>query len=240
MSISSLAGNFSANAVANQGSALSAGRRSDRDGDGGGVDRRVGGPGGPGGAFAQAVGQALSQSGLSGAVQQPGGQISGTKDAGSNREGREQNSGAAPDAGQALNAFMHTLFQTMQSAGAPQDATGSAPAADPTAPESAAAAATTPPRSGYSNPASDLENVLQQLGASSGARDSGGGSGVSELKSAFDNLVNALGADGTDGTSSQGSAPDLRAFLQNLQKDLPSEGGSRLPPPTGSVFRASA
>lgn len=238
MSISSLAGNQSANIVAIQGSALSSGRRVGSETEGGGGDRRIGGPGSQGGAFAQAVGQALSRSGLSGAVQQPGGQISGAKDAGSNREGREPGGGNAADAGQALNAFMHTLFQTMQSAGAPQDATGSAPASDPTAPESAAAAATVPPRSGYSNPASDLERVLQQLGASSGARDSSGG--TSELQSAFDNLVNALGADGTDGTSSQGSAPDLRAFLQNLQKDLPSEGGSRLPPPTGSVFRASA
>ncbi len=232
MSVSSVASSYSPNIVAPRNEVQSAGRR-DRDGDGdGGGGRRIGGAGGAGGGFAQAVMQALAQSGLAGNTPSARG-TSGTKDA----DGASEGSGDASSTGQALSAFMHTLFQAMRSAG---DTQGTAPDSAAANDLSASASAAPPARSGYGNPASDLESLLRKLGAGSDVQGGSPGGTVDDLKSAFEKLVSALGADGTDGTSSQGSAPDLRAFLQNLQKDLPSEGGSRLPPPTGSMFRASA
>lgn len=239
MSVSSVASSFSQNIIASQGGVQSAGRR-DLDGDRDGGGRRVGGAGRAGGGFAQAIMHALSQSGLTGATQAAG-RTSGAKDADGDDDGTGQGSANASTAGQALNAFMHTLFQAMRSAGE-TPGTSAPTSTGSTTPASASASAAPPARSRYGNPATDLESLLQKLGAgdTSVQSGSGGSSAIDDLKSAFEKLVSALGANGSNGTASQGTAPDLRTFLQNLQKDLPSEGGSRVPATTGSVFRASA
>lgn len=101
------------------------------------------------------------------------------------------------DIGQAFHEFAHTLFQALRSQG--QDLVEGAG------------------QPGQSRLEQNVKSLLQKITDSTGSDSD---STVSDLTGAFNNLVKALG----DSTSTDDTAPTLRAFLENFQQDLQSGG----------------
>jgi len=193
--------------------------------------------GGAGNSFFQAIGNALSQLGVS----QSGDADSGasatsatTKTSGTAPAGTAQ----TPD--QALQAFVQSLLAAIQSQVSGQSGSGS----------STQAGGGHHHHGGLGKLESGIQNLIQQLGAASSGTtptttagttgsgsstavsptsstgSTGGTSSVGALQSSFNNLLN------TDGIS--GNSATLTSFLQNLEKNLQGSGSS------GNLLQAQA
>ena len=178
----------------------------DRDPDGGGRIR------GGFGALITSIFEALGQAGV-GQPAQSGQTSSSTQTSDSSGSGSSAQSPL-----QALESFLQTLFQAL--AGEPgggQSSNGSASSG----------------HHHHGGLVAKLQALLQDVGGNSSSSDTNQGN-TSDLSSAFQNLVSALG-----GSASGAGAPTLQSFLQNLIQDLQSHGGSSTAA-MGGVVSASA
>ena len=213
MSVSSITGSNAA-IPSTQLTGISSVNSSGQDSDGDNDGSRVSGASGGGGKFASAIGQALSQLGIS-----PGAATSTTTSPSST-------SSTTQDPQQALAAFMQNLFAALQSQSGQSGAAGSAAGAgaDPTA-----AVAGTAGHGhhhhhggGMGKIEGGLQNLIQQLSSSSSSSasdstTSGSSSGTSNstldaLQQSFNSLLS------TGGTS--GSNASLSSFLQSLSQSM--------------------
>lgn len=195
------------------------GRDRDSDNDRSGLGER-----GRAGNLVQNTLQTLSQLGLSSTNQVYGSAETSATDKDGNTDGSA--SGMSQDVRQALNGFMHSLFQALGQQSAGQ--TSATPGTGKTDVQSA-----------YGNLPENLNNLSNSLG-----------SGVfSDLQVPFDNLVNALaggngsssaipGADESAGSSNQKTLQD---FLKTLADNLSSQPGAsgNLPNQAGNLLDAS-
>lgn len=171
----------------------------DTDGDN---DSSVGGVSGGhhkhggGGAFMKSVLQALGQSGINLGDQ----------------------SSPSSDVSQAMHAFMHALFGAMHVMNGSQ-ASGTAESAQASGAtgNSEGNGQTGGVASGYSSPATTLQNLIQTLGS---GQDGAPNPAVVDLQNAFQNLLTAVNR---TAPTANGSSPTLQSFLQNLLPDLSTQ-----------------
>lgn len=223
MSISNIGSNPAISSIQFSGvsQVASQGTDSDGDNDASGVSRASGN----GGRFASAIGQALSQLGVS---------------SGSSSTASDPTSNAATqDPQQALAAFMQNLFASLQSQGGGQTtAANGGTDSDGDRDGSGAASAVSGVSGsrhhgghhggGLSKIENGLQNLMQQISSSSAsATDStASDSASSPLQQSFQNLLAADGASGSNVT--------LTSFLQTLAQNL--QGAT----PTGNVVSTQA
>jgi hypothetical protein len=182
---------------------------SDGDNDGSSAVRRPG----RGHAFMQSVLQTLSQLGLTAPNQ----------DAGSA-------TGDQQSVGQALHAFMHSLFHALRGSESAQGSEHNS------ASQSEGNASASQPN--YGDLTSALQTLLQNLTSAADAPAANGSE--SDLQTAFQNLVQALGTSGSSGSS---TPPTLQGFVQTLLQDLSNKGGnlnSASLNPAGNVVATAA
>jgi hypothetical protein len=189
----------------------------DDDGDddaSGSVER---GRDGGGRAFLQSVFQALSQLGLTASSQGVGSATSaGQASANASGDGAKPAGSASGDrqgVRHALHAFMHSLFHALRASEPAQGSAGNGIAQG-----NGNASASQP---NYGDLVSALQALLQNVGSSASALAIDGSG--SDLQTAFQNMVQALGA--TDSSASS-TPPTLQRFLQTLLQDLSNRGGS--------------
>lgn len=207
MSVSAINGNNAAITGTQLTGISSAGSGQDTDGDNDGSrGSRVGG-----GKFASAISQVLSQLGVS----------TGSSATGASGAADTSDSSATQDPQQALTAFMQNLYAALQAQASPQT-----PASDSTAAGSDGSSAVASVSrhhhhhgAGMSKLESGLQNIAQQLSASSSSGTSG--SALDNLQQSFSSLLTA------DGVSGNGTT--LGSFLQALSQNLQSA------PATGNV-----
>ena len=178
----------------------------------------------------QAVNQTLSQLGLG----LPGKIAVNPADAILRSETVNANPGSTGEAGQALNQFMHALFQAL---GPNSDNAPIAKAA--TGAESAGASAQGFKAAGsYANLTTRLDGVIQNLSGNAAIADTSIASANSNLTISYQNLVEALaqGAKG-DSSSGSGSQTGLLTFLQGLEQRLQSTDNNTS---AGNLIRTTA
>jgi hypothetical protein len=187
----------------------------DSDGDQDGSSSSVSRGGGNG--VLGAVFQALGQLGLNVPAQSASQSAASQATSSSTSSSQAASSG---DVKQALQSFMHDLFQAMRGSGSSGNTASNAS----TASNSSAG-------NRYGELASKLEGLAQQLNTSSGSGT------LNNLQSSFNNLVKALGNGSNSGNAQAASnAPTLQGFLQNLSQGL--QGGSLNP--VGSLVSTAA
>lgn len=173
----------------------------------------------------QAVTQTLSQLGLG----LPGKIAVNPADAILRGEATNANPGSAEEAGQALNQFMHALFQAL----GPSSDNG------PVAAESTGVSAQGFKAAGsYANLATRLDGVIQNLSGNAKIADSSVASANSNLAASYQNLAEAF-AQGAKGDSSSGSGlqASLLTFLQSLEQKLQNADNNT---PAGNLIRTTA
>jgi hypothetical protein len=127
--------------------------------------------------------------------------------------------------GQAVNAFMHSLFQTLGAAGAGNAQPRPEAGAQSGGGNDGNAAVSSRAGKAYGDLQAGLQNLVQSLSSSatSSATTSASSTAAapSELQTAFENLSKALQAGANTGSSKM---PDLQSFLQSLQQNLQNAG----------------
>ena len=193
-----------------------------------------------GGGLMQEVMQTLNQLGLGPtAAPSSSSTLAGQDTSGSG--GSTATTGVA-DVGQAMHAFMHDLFQTLNQssvAGATTGAaaTGAGSDGDGDGSGSQGAGAAGP----YANFTQQLGALIQNLNSGTGATATQGTG--SDLNAAFQNLVQALDANGGSSASASNANSNqqvsLQAFLQDLMQNLQSNG-NQSPSSVGGTLSSAA
>lgn len=138
---------------------------------------------------------------------------------------------------QALQAFMHSLVQAMNTR---KENAGETPASDSSSSSASHGAnfenpAPTPNVAhAYGGLVSRLEGLVQELEGNQGSVNKN--NGLNELNGAFDKLASAV-AD--NGSSHQSRIPELQAVLQNMIRNLQSTGDPTLAS-TGNIINTAA
>ena len=138
-------------------------------------------------------------------------------------------------AAQALQAFMHSLVQAMNTR---KDDAGekSVSVTSPSRNASHLEGQPLPPNpaESYGGLVSRLEGLARQLDGAPGSTD--GGEGLDQLNAAFANLANATAE---SSTARQGEAPKLQTVLLNMIRNLQSTGDPTLAS-TGNIINTAA
>jgi hypothetical protein len=157
------------------------------------------------------------------------------------------------DVQQALHSFMHSLFQALKSQGENRRPEGSQ---DGERENEGSGGEVRQGRENYrSDLASRVQNLVQNL-SGTGTTEGSPSSKIENLKTAFNNLVQALqqssstnsgtassttttstSTTGTTDTTTPAKAPDLQAFLQSFLKNL--QGGSTPVSPLGGTVNTT-
>lgn len=179
-----------------------------------------------------AITQSLNQAGLETTTANA---VQGTRAAEVTQSENDLETSQSEKVTQALQAFMHSLVQAMNTrSGVTENQTASLTSYPPTAralesqmPPSRAADA-------YSGLISRLEDLARKLEGTSASAN--GNSSLDQLSATFDNLAGAVAE---NGAVRQGTAPKLQDVLQNMIRNLQSTGDPTLAS-TGNVINTAA
>ena len=202
--------------------------RVEKSGGSDGDTKRTQGSRQEGGQVLNAVAQTLGQLGIGTISPTAPPPVRSTQPANSNNDPASAASNTGQNVGQAVQSFMHSLFQNLGSTGgnnpppAPQQAAVKNPESNNDRNQSPLR--TQNASRGYGDLSNRLQNLAQSLSSNSTA--SSGTEATSDLNSAFNNLKQAL--QGKGGTTASGASTDLQSFLTTLSKNVQSSGSGAL------------
>jgi hypothetical protein len=220
MDMSSVSGLINSGVSGTGTASRAAAGRVDRDGDKDGAGPQAAG-GRRGGQLFKAMQQTLDQLGFS----TPTGKGAPPATASQANDAESAATAGAQNVAQALNGFMHSLFQALGASGANNAPPQSPASGDGAGDNDGSAAVSSRTGKAYGDLQARLQNLVQSLSSSTTSSTASSATSTSavpaELQTAFENLSKALQAGANTGSSKM---PDLQSFLQALQQNLQNAG----------------